>query len=341
MITKFQTPVPGAQPVVAAGGLATMPMPYGPRYAVIYAKLTVTKAAAAGVVSLPVLTDIAHPTLPTFIRVGGKPLRQRLATEVINENLLQDSMAGGLVSYYQGAGGAIPANLIARVTNANNASSAGLGLAVNTATTAVFSVPFYFAEFWRKDVNSGEGFSFPTNYGNGIVSRALTVEVPLADNAGAVFSGHKCVFTMKNDGVEWPLLNGTTPTAPVMKKLRSTFAYGAVGDINVPIEKKDGLAQFSLLLAAGDRWSRLLVKRNGTTIKDITPDDLAQELQDSGMNVQAFLPNQVHCIFDANDDLNAVIPLKENDTFEVVLSISTVAAATQMVINSEYYGLPD
>ena len=342
MLAKFQIPIPGDQPVVTAGSLATMAIQPGPRISVIYAKLFVTKAAVAGVVSLPVLTDVADPTLPMFVRVGGRPMRQRLATEIIAENLLQDPLAGGSVAYYQGAGGVTPANLVARVLNANNASSAGLNLAINTATTAVFFVPIYFAEFWRKDVNSGDGFAFPTNYQGGLVSRQLTLEVPIANNAGGLFSGWGCKFTYVNDGIQWPLNVNNQPTTATMKKGRFTKAYATAGDINIPIPLKDAIAQFSVLLDPADRWSRMIVRLNGLTLRDFTPDDLSQLLQDSGMNVLAFLPNQCHVIFDVNDDLNAVIPLKDNDTLEVILTISnTPAAARQAVILTEYYGFPD
>ena len=142
MILKFQAPVPGEQPGITANGLATMQLPNGPRIGVLYTELTVIKAAGgAGVTSLPLLTDVAHPTLPLFIKVGGKPLRQRLASELIADNLLQDPTAGGSVAYYQAG------VLVARVNNANNASATGLGLVANTATTAVFQVPTYFAEY--------------------------------------------------------------------------------------------------------------------------------------------------------------------------------------------------
>ncbi len=341
MLTKLQAPVPGEQPNITAGGLATILVQPGPRVAILYAELTVTKAATgAGNTSLPILTDVVDPAQPCFIKVGGKPLRQRLVSELIAGNLLQDQFAGGSVAYYQGAGGALPANLVARVTNANNASFVGLGLATNTATTAVFQVPFHFAEFWRKDVASGEGMAFPTNYGKGIVSRPLTIEVPIANNAGGLFSGWGCKFHMNYDGLEWSLLNGE-PTTPVLKQGRFTRAYSVAGDLTIPIPQKEGLAQFSVLLATGDRWSKLLVKKNGTTLKEITPDKMSQMLQDSQMNFAALLPNQAHVIFDLNDDLNAVLPLNPNDTFEVVLTLSSVAAAAQAVILTETYGLPD
>lgn len=335
MITKFQAPVPGEQPNIGAGGLATMQMPFGPRVGVIYAELTVIKAAGGvGVTSLPLLTDIAHPTLPCFLKAGGKPFRQRLASEQIADNLLQDANAAGSVSYYQAG------VLVARVTNAANASSAGLGLATNTATTAVFQLPFYLAEYWRKDIGTGEDLAFPTNYVGNIVSKPLTVEVPIADNGGGAFSGWKCSFWYDYDGVQWPLLAGQ-PETSVLKKGRTTKAYAAVGDMTIAIPQKEGLAQFSILLATGDKWSKMLIRKNGTTLKDITPDKMAQMLLDHGMNVNALLPNTAHCIFDLNDDLNAVLPLNPNDTFEVVITLSSVAAAAQAVILTEHYGLPD
>ena len=335
MITKFQAPVPGEQPNIAPGGLATMQLPFGPRIGVIYAELTVTKAAGgAGVTSLPLLTDIADPTLPTFVKVGGKPLRQRLAAELIADNLLQDALAGGSVAYYQGG------VLIARVTNAANASSAGLGLAANTATTAVFQVPHYFAEYWRKDVAAGEGLALPTNFAGGLVGRPVTVEMPIANNGGGAFSAWACKFHYDYDGLQWPTTNGE-PTAVVLKKGRFTKAYAVAGDLTIAIPQKEGLAQFSILLAAGDKWSKIIVRKNGTTLKEITPDRMSQMLQDHGMNVAALLPNQAHVVFDLNDDLNAVLPLTPNDTFEVVITLSAVAAAAQAVILTETYGLPD
>jgi hypothetical protein len=351
MILKFQAPVPGEQPNIALGGIATMQMPNGPRVGVIYAELTVTGAAGgAGNVTLPLLTDIAHPTLPAFVKIGGKPCRQRLASELIADNLLQDATAGGSVSYYQGGA------LVARVNNANNKSSVGLGLAANTATTAVFQVPVYFAEYWRKDVATAEGLALPTAFQGGQFLAPLTIEVPIAVAAttssvivvatglltgGTVAtSGYGCKFWFDYDGLAWPLTNGQ-PVASIVKKGRFTKGYAVAGDVTVAIPLKDQLMQFSLVLASGDTWSKIVLRKNGTTLKELTPDRLNQTLLDHGMNVAATVPNRIDVVMDLNDDVNAALPLVATDTLEVVATLATVAGAAQMVILTEYYGLPD
>ena len=351
MILKFQAPVPGEQPNITAGGLATMKLPNGPRVGVIYAELTVTGAAGgAGNVTLPLLTDVASKTLPLFAKIGGRPLRQRLASELIADNLLQDATAGGSVAYYQAG------VLVARVNNASNSSSVGLGLAANTATTAVFQVPIYFAEYWRKDVATAEGLSLPTAFVGGQFLAPLTVEVPitatqttasvvvvatgLLTGGTVATSAWGCKFWFDYDGIQWPLTNGQ-PVSMVVKKGRFTKGYAVAGDVTVEIPLKDQLMQFSLLLATGDTWSKIILRKNGTTLKELTPDRLNQALLDHGMNVNATLPNRIDVVMDLNDDVNAALPLVATDTLEVVATLATVAGAAQMVVLTEYYGLPD
>lgn len=351
MILKFQAPVPGEQPNIGFGGLATMQMPNGPRVGVLYTELTITAAAAgANNVALPLLSDIADPKLPMFIKIGGKPLRQRVAAELIGDNLLQDPTAGGSVAYYQGG------VLVARVNNANNKSCVGLGLASATATTAVFQVPTYFAEYWRKDVPTAEGLSLPTAFAGGKFLAPVTIEVPitatqttaniLVNATGAAAGGTVATsapnvrFWFDYDGLQWPLTNGQ-PVSSVVKKGRFTKAYAVAGDVSVAIPLKDQLMQFSLVLAAGDTWSKLILKLNGTTLKEITPDRLNQVLLDHGMNVAATVPNRIDVVMDLNDDVNAALALAATDTLEVTATLATVAGAAQMVILTEYLGIPD
>ena len=341
MILKFQTPVPGQQPNVAAGTLATMRAPVGPRIGVWYAELTVIKAAGgAGVYSLPLLSDILDNTKSVTVKIDGREQRNRLGSELITLNLLQDSTMGGSVEYFQGGG------LVASALAANN-TAVPAALAANTATTAVFQVPIYFAQMYRKDLATGEGLSLPTAFQGGGFLPALTFEFPIANNAGAVFSGHNCKFWFDFDGLQWPQgVNSAgqrVNASAFVKEGRKTLDYAAVGDKAVPITVPGGdqLMQFSLLLAAGDTWSKAIIKKNGTVLKEITPGKMRQMLLDHGMNVAAILPNRCDVVFDLNDDLNANLPLNGNDTFEVTLTLATVAGAANMVILTETFGLPN
>jgi hypothetical protein len=338
MVLKFQSLVPGEQPNITANGKATMRIPSGPRLGVLYAELSVTKAAGGGgVTSLPLLTDIAHPTLPVSLKIDGREQRSRLATELIRENTLQDWRAAGSVQYFQAG------VLVATVNNAANTSYAGLGLAANMATTAVFQLPFYLAEYWRKDIATGEGLAWPTSFSDGTVLPALTVEIPIANNGGGAFSGWSCVFWMDYDGIQWP---ATTKTASgnsmtnIVRQSRTQKLYATVGDVAVPIQQKDQLMQFSVVLAAGDVWSRCIVKKNGTVIRDVTPARNLQLLLDHGMNVAAVVPNICDIVMDLNDDTNASLPLNQNDTFEVTLTLATVAGSALMTVLQQHYGLP-
>ena len=161
-------------------------------------------------------------------------------------------------------------------------------------------------------------------------------------------------FWYDYDGLQWPLTNGL-PTAMAVKKGRFTKAYAVAGDTTVALPLKDSLMQFSIVLAAGDTWSKVLVRLNGTTIREVTPDRMnqllldhgmnvlatVQLLLDHGMNVLATVPNRCDVVVgEVNNDLNAILPISGTDTFEVIITVATCQGAAQMVILTEYHGLP-
>ena len=354
MILKFQAPVPGEQPNITKGGLATMQMPIGPRIGVLYVEASVVAAATgAATVSMPVVTDIVSGTLPIFIKHNGRPLVQRLVSEMLLvDNKLQDVNAStfGSVAYYQDAGGglaATPENLIARVADASNTSSTGLGLGNNKATLAVFQIPIFFAQMFRKDIGTGEDLSLPTSFAGGLVSAPITVEVPIANITNGTGPGTTALsawsikFHYDYDGLTWPVAADGTPRSNVVKRGRFTKTYAAAGDLTIQIPQKDALMQFVVLLAAGDKWSKLIIRKNGTTLKEITPDRMFQSLLDHQLNAAAMAANMIPVIFDLNDDLNARLPLQTNDTIEIVATLTTVQAAAQAVVLTEYLGLAD
>jgi hypothetical protein len=190
-------------------------------------------------------------------------------------------------------------------------------------------------------VGTAEDLSLPTVFSGGKTLPTVTVEAPVAA-AQANVSGHGVKFWFDYDGLQWPLAPDGSARSLLVKKGRKTKQYSVVGDFAVPITIPGGdkLMQFSLLLATGDTWSKLVVKKNGTTIRDVTPDQQYQSLRDHGMNEALALANTVHCVFDLNDDTNASLPLGANDTFEVTLTLASVAAAANMVILTETLGYP-
>ena len=352
MLLKYQQPVPGQQPTAGAGGLATMAMPVGPRIGALYVQLTVTKAAGgAGVYSMPLLTDIADPGRPIYVKIGGNIQINRLASEMVAMNTLQSDKALGSVQYFQGG------VLMATVYNAAN-TAVPAALAANTATTAIFQVPIYLIEYWRKNLRVAESFAWPTAFTDGSKLPQVTIEVPLANNGGAVFSGHNCSIWWDYDTMVYPAsvttsVNGQNVVTKftdglgngkpiICKKGRYTQLYAAMGNLNItPIVQKDRLLQFSLLAAAGDFISQVQVKLNGVFVKNVTKAQADQLTYDHEMNVNGAISNRFDVVFDINDDPNSGLPLRATDVLEIIATFSTVQAAAQLVVLTESYGTPD
>jgi hypothetical protein len=262
---------------VGAGGVANMTIESGPRVGILYAECTVIKAAGgAGVFSLPLVTDIIHPTKEIQLKVNDIIQFDRLITELMVLQKLVSADNGGSVSYYQAG------VLVAKVYDVMNAIVPA-AVAANTATMAVFEIPIYLAEPARKIPQQGEELAWPTRFLDGSVLKPLTIDVPTANNAGAAFSGHKIRFWMECDDLAWPAPTASNPLL-IIKRRRFTIDYAATGDLPISFIKKDKLLQFSLLLAAGDTFESVLVKKNGITLRDVTPDRNAQALHAHGFN---------------------------------------------------------
>ena len=342
MILKIQAPIPGEQPNQGAGGTGIMAIPFGPRVGVVYIEATVTKAAGG---SIPVLTDVLSPTSPITVKVGGNAQITRLASELIALNRFQSRRAAGSVEYFQTPAGGVAT----RIGNTNDAGNtvAPVGVAngnsvlqgsVNAALpiTAIFQIPIYFAEYWRKDLNVAENMAWPTVLQNGNAAmKQITVECPLANNGGNVFSGHQIRYWYDYDEAR-----AAVPPA-ITKKGRFTKLYAAAGDINFQFTQKDLLMQFSILLAANDSFTKLVVKKNGKVLRDVTKARNDQTLLDHELNDLALATNRFDLVFDVNDDPLTGLPLMQNDTFEVTATLASVAGAANAVLLTESWGYPD
>lgn len=333
MLLKLQAPLVGQQPNIAAGGKATMDIVAGPRVGVLYAKCSITLAAlGSGVFSLPLLASIVDPARECIIKMGGKEQIQRKISELAADNALQSEYAYGSVSYWQGG------VKVATVYDIRNAAVPA-AVAANTATTAVFQIPFYFFQPWRKDLAVGEGYAVPTLFTNGTTLPKLSVTVPVTP-AAANYSGHNVFYWMSYDNLQGSPINNA-PLPYFVKKGRTEMLYSTTGEITVPFDVVGQLMQFSLLLATGDTFSKIVIKKNGATLREVNKEDNDQTIYDHEMNVAAVVENRFDVIFDINDSPASALPLSASDTYEVKITLKTVAGAAQMVILTEVYGQPN
>jgi hypothetical protein len=331
-LLKLQAPLVGQQPNISAGGKATMSVVPGPRIGIFYAECTVTKAAGgSGVYSLPLLSDIIDPGRDMFVKMNGKPQFQRRALENAYDNALQSDKAKGSVTYWQGG---VKIATAYDITNAVNPSA----LASNTATTAIFQVPIYFMQPWRKDPLVGEALAVPTLFQNGLTLPKLSFEVPVAP-AAAGFSGHKIEFWVAYDNLVAPLVNGA-PLPNFVRKARTEYLYSTTGDVTVPLDVRGNLQQFSLILASGDTFEKIYVKLNGAVIREVTKEENDQTIYDQELNIATVTQNRIDVVFDNNDMLGSAVPVGPADTLEVVATLASVAGAAQMVILTEVLGQP-
>ena len=337
MMLKKQVPIPGEQPNFVAGNYSSMTVKPGPRVGTFYIEATVVKVTAGQVV-LPLVTDIIHPALPIFIKIGSKENYTRLVSEMLTMQSLQDPTNGGSVEYFNNTTGA----WLAKVYGANNTvvpaavTAAGVGVPIK----AIFQVPIYLAEYFRKSLDVAESLAWPTKFLDGSTLKDLSIEVPGADNVGAVFSGHKINFWFEADDLAWPV----NQPLQIIKRKRFSKPYTVVGDIDIPFLLKDKLLQFSLLLTgnAADRFDKILVKKNGITIREITKSRNDQALYDHSINVAALADNRFDVLFDINDRPDASgLPLDTGDLFEVTATLKTVTGNGQLVVLTESLGQPD
>ena len=346
MMLKYQAPVPGEQPSVGFNSVAIMRIPTGTREGVIYVQQEVTvKGNANGY--FPLLSDIAHATIPLLVKIGGNIQITRTIAELIALNKLQDANAAGSVAYYQNgtaAGTSTPTKAQYLVATVNDASNAVAPAGVNTTKdcTAVFQIPIYFAEYWRKSLATAEALALPTSFIGGGKLKELTVEVPTSaqDAAVRLTSGAKVRLWHDYDNLQWPPQNNQ-PLPFFTKKGRFTKLYSATGDVSLSFTQKDRLLQFSVLAAAGDTIDNILVKKNGETIRQVDKRQNDQTLLDHGLNVAGIVANRFDLVFDVNDDPTSGLPLAQADTFEVTVNMDKVAGAANLVLLTESYGQPD
>jgi hypothetical protein len=328
---------------VAANSLCTIELPPGKRLNIIGIEATVTKAAAgSGVFSIPLPSDIIDLIQ---VKVGGKPQRTRLASELFGAkglNAIQDYKCGGTVQYWQ-AGSVINATP-QLIGSANDllcqAASGGSNgnLVANTATKAIFWLPIIFTEPWRKEYVQTEALGLVQAFADGSSIGVVTVEVKIPNNTGSspAFSAHGISAWYEYDELVAP--KGST--VYLLKEYRHNVQYAAAGDIEVATQlyNRDGLSRVSLLTAA-DIISRVVVKQGSRILRDLTNVRSQQSLISRDYCESAIVSNRFDIEFDLNDDPNSATLLNPSQPLSIVATLATANDATKNItVLSAYYG---
>ena len=332
---------------VAAGSICTIELPPGKRINIIGIEATVTKAAGGGgVYSIPQPSDIIGLIQ---LKVGGKPQRTRLASELFGYtglNALEDGKLGGTVQYWQ-AGSVINAKpvIIGSSDDVAIQTSGGGGsngnLAAAAATKAIFFLPIVFTEPYRKEYTQTESLGLVQAFADGSSIGLVTVELSIPNNGGAspAFSAWGITAWFEYDELVAP----AGSTVFLEKEYRHAVQYAAPGDIEVGTQlyNRDALSRVSLLTAA-DIINRVVVKQGSRILRDISNVRSQQILTARDFNEKAILMNRFDLEFDLNDDPNSAPLLDPSQPLSIVATLATANDATKNIgVLSSYYGALD
>jgi len=328
-VTKITNPALGAAPVVWS-----MEMPQNINLGCLLVQLAVT-FSATGIASKSVPT-LAAALSQVVILANGSPERTRTPNQLfgaVGLNALNDRNNGGTVQYFQGG---VPVTAVVNLVSYGAlpvlmGSAADLAiqaaLANNTATTAVFGLPFAFSEDFRKSYKAALAMALPTAFGangkatgniGGVVFQ-FTMQ-PVTGVAGTFASA-----TLAGN-VEYDNSLAIPGTVVRLSKEKQLFkAYPGIGDIEVAdlVNNVAGeMLQVISLLTVTDPISKVVVKQGNTLIRTLTWEDNLLSLRKCGVNVDAIPRNRFDIVFDRSDDPTTGLPMDPNNQLSIVATVT-------------------
>ena len=336
-VTKITNPALGVDAVDWS-----LEMPANIMLGALLVQLAVTvSATGAATKSIPTL---ATPCSLVTMLINGTPHKTRALTELFGAqglNALNDPNNGGTVQYFQG-GNAITAAVdgitygsmpVLIGSDADVAIQAAL--ANNTATTAVFGLPFLLAEDFRKSYKAALAMALPTAFAkNGKVTGNLggvVFQFKMKPVTGAAGTFSSATISANAECDESFAVEGT----PVrLLKEKRLFKEYAVGDIEVAEQIKnvsgENLHIVSLLTAA-DKITKVVVKQGSRTLRTITWEDNLLSLRKCGINVNAIPRNRFDIVFDRTDDPTTGLEMDAANELSIVATFATANDAPKTV----------
>ncbi len=321
----------------------TLEIPENVNLGAVLLQLSVTRTATgAATKSVPKMEDAA--SLATFL-VNGSPQRTRKLQELFGAqglNALDEKSLAGTVQYFQ-AGAAVTAAVNGIVYGALPVligSTADVAiqaaLANNTATTAVFGLPFLFAEDFRKSYIAAAKMALPTAFGsNGkVVGNIGGVILKLTMNTVTGVAGTFSAATIAANVEYDKTLAVPGSVVRLSKEKRLPKQYAGAGDIEVAdgINNVQGEMLQSVSLATeADAITKVVVKQGETIIRTMTWEDNLVSLRKAGINVDAIPRNRFDIIFDRNDDPTTGLPMDPNNTLSILATLATANDASKTI----------
>ena len=312
------------------GKTATFKLKTGVKINNFITTLTVTgSAAGAGVKTAP------RPSwgLGDMRLLLGNYNRTRKASELFGMNGLQarnSIRTGGTVQYSQGGVlitvlfqgrliGGVPVLIDGYEDLALQAA-----LIANTATVAVFFLPWMFAEYFRADpMWGGTSNGLATGFSDGTILGTPYVELDIPAASGVAGTMTAVNLSGSLSYTEEVAVAGSTVNMCKQKVHLETYAAGDV-ELAKNFQTKDILQRFSVMCVT-DTISKIVVKHGDRVVRQVTfgenhVADLAAEIEGGGT-----IPNRFDIDLDQDDDPTRSVKLNSVDKLSIVATFVTAA----------------
>ena len=303
MANKFKIPLAPVVGVVA-GQTATLEIPIGPRYHVIWLEGTVTKATNA-----PVVYDAFG--LIT-VKINGKPVRTHTAAEINAMNTLMG------------------ASFAATCTPSTT-----------TASPITFRLPLFFCEPWRKQYAETDAMAWPTSFAGGkqVGSFQIEIEVPPAtpvtgETAGARTAPSIQAFCEIDNRIGAVDANGN-PILNISKWNRLTVPYTGTDDCYITTLPRREIYQQISISQGTDAITSVVVKVDGAIIHDATKARNDVTITAREMNPNGTVSTRYDLVFDYDDDPKSALLMQYGTAsvqdFQVIPKMATANASAKIL----------
>jgi hypothetical protein len=324
---------------VGYGNLATLDLSIGPRYHVIWLEIIATAAVGktllarnpAGTANTGTLADILGVI---NVKVNGKTQRSFQATELDQINYSYHTDCGAQAYNYD--------------TGVLN-WSAGALQAPQSGKQTIFLVPIFLAEPWRTSYAAQELFAWYTSWADGSTLRSFQLEINIPAASANILAASAITINAyaETDTAVGPLDSNKQPIALITKWNRLQVPYSGAGDLyTTNLSKRDLYLQISIFSQSGDDISRVQVRVDSRTIRDVTyvrnlVTQFARQLNPTG-----YVESRVDVMFDYSDIPTDGLVMQAGNAnvkdFQVISTLAAANAANKLLtFISQTYGSID